>query len=34
MSINIEHKNGPLIAPKPNTNWRPAPAATNLSFEI
>ena len=33
-SIKIEHKNGPLIAPNPNANWSPAPAATNLSFEI
>ena len=33
-SITKEHKNGPDIAPNPNANCKPAPAATNLSLVI
>ena len=32
--INIEQRKGPPIAPKPNVNCIPAPAATNFSFGI
>ena len=31
-SINKEHKNGPLIAPIPKANCKPAPAETNFSL--
>ena len=31
-SIKIAHKTGPLIAPTPNINCNPPPAATNLDF--
>ena len=33
-SIKNEHKNGPIIAPKPKANCKPAPAATNFSLGI
>ena len=34
ISIKTEHMKGPLIAPSPNANCNPAPAATNFSFGI